>query len=69
MEETYKDRFDDKPDTLIQSPLDPGEHPELDTSSLLDGGDTKIYQSLIGAMQWVISIGCWDIQTSVMSMS
>jgi hypothetical protein len=28
-----------------------------------------IYQSLVGAMQWVISIGRWDIQSAVMTLS
>ena len=47
----------------IHAPLEPGDHPELDTSTFLD-----IYQSLIGAMQWAISIGRWDINTAVMTM-
>ena len=51
------------------SPLVSGDHPELDTSELLDIERTKIYQSLIGALQWVIQIGRFDIQTAVMSMS
>ena len=45
----------------VQSPLDPGDHPKLDASNFLDKDNTKIYQSLIGAMQWEISIGRWDI--------
>ena len=28
-----------------------------------------MYQSLIGALQWVVSIGRFDIQTSVMTLS
>jgi hypothetical protein len=51
------------------SPLVKNDHPELDTSELLDVEGTKIYQSLIGAMQWVIQIGRWDITTSVMTLS
>ena len=61
MEEAYKYRFDDNPDTHVQFSLDPGDHPELDTSDFLNKDDTKIYQSLIAAMQWAISIGRWDI--------
>ena len=51
------------------SPLTTGDHPELDTSELLNEDDQKIYQSLIGALQWVIQIGCFDIQTAVTTLS
>jgi len=51
------------------SPLITGDHPELDTSELLDEDNQKIYQSLIGALQWVIQIGRFDIQTAVMTLS
>ena len=43
IEEAYKHRFNVKPDTCIQSPLDPGDHPKLDVSGFLDEDDTKIY--------------------------
>jgi hypothetical protein len=51
------------------SPLVKGDHPEIDTSPLLDLDGIKIYQSLIGALQWVIQIGRFDITTAVMTMS
>jgi len=51
------------------SPLPAGDHPELDAGELLNEDDQKIYQSLIGALQWVIQIGRFDIQTAVMSLS
>ena len=49
--------------------LEPGDHPELDTSPLLDKEKTRLYQSLIGALQWVIQIGRWDVSTAVMFLS
>jgi hypothetical protein len=36
---------------------------------LLNHEDTKIYQSLIGALQWVVQLGRIDIITAVMTMS
>ena len=51
------------------SPLVKGDHPEIDTSPLLDLEGIKIYQSLIGALQWVIQIGRFDIATAVMTLS
>jgi len=51
------------------SPLTAGDCPELDTSELLNEDDQKAHQSLIGAPQWAIQIGRFDIQTAVMTLS
>jgi hypothetical protein len=53
----------------ITSPLEKGDHPELDTSDLLDADGQQKYQSLIGSMQWAVSLGRFDIQVAVMTMS
>ena len=42
---------------------------ELDTSDLLDDEGVRNYQSLIGGLQWCISIGRLDVATAVMTMS
>ena len=49
--------------------MDPGDHPELDTRKFLEGDDIIIYQSLIGAFQWAVSIGRFDVMTAVMTLS
>ena len=41
----------------------------MDTSQLLDGEGINKYQSLIGTLQWTITLGRFDIATAVMSMS
>ena len=70
LQATYKQRYpNDKLSSKISSPLDPGDHPKLDTSEFFDADDTEIYQSLIGALQWLITIGRWDIQTAIMTLS
>ena len=69
MIETYARLFGEKPKELYSSPLDKGDHPELDTSDLLDADGIQKYQSMIGVMQWAISIGRFDIATAVMSLS
>ena len=51
------------------SPLTKGDHPELDTSDLLDEDGIQMYQSLIGSLQWAIQIGRFDIATAVMTLS
>jgi hypothetical protein len=69
MEDAYKQYFKEQPNQKHRSPLVKGDHPELDTSEFLDQDGIDIYQSLVGAMQWAISIGRWDIQSAVMTLS
>ena len=61
--------FGVKPKASYTSPLERGDHPELDDSKELDDGDVKKYQSLIGALQWVVTLGRLDIATAVMTLS
>ena len=68
MMDNYKRLFGGLP-KKSKTPLEPGDHPELDTSPLLDEEKTRLYQSLIGALQWVIQIGRWDVSTAVMTLS
>ena len=65
----YKTMFGSKPKANVTSPLEKGDHPELDDSALLDEDGISKYQSLIGSLQWAISLGRFDIITSVMTMS
>jgi hypothetical protein len=60
--------FGEKPSTKVHSPLEKGDHPELDTSKLRDQTGVQQYQSLIGSLQWAISLGRFDIATAVMSL-
>ncbi|KAL7426750.1 hypothetical protein ACHAXM_000563 [Skeletonema potamos] len=69
MEATYERLFGEKPPRKVTSPLLHGDHPELDTLELLDEKNTKIYQSMIGAAQWIISLGRFDISVHVMTLS
>ena len=50
-------------------PLDQNDHPELDDSEFLDEEGIQQYQSLIGMLQWTISLGRYDIACAVMTMS
>ena len=42
--------------------------PKLDTSELLELPSIKIFQSMIGACQWIIQLGRFDIAVHIMSM-
>ena len=64
----YERLFGKQPDKR-SSPLEKGDHPELDTSELLDAEHTQIYQSLIGSLQWAIQIGRFDVATATMTLS
>ena len=69
MVDNYTRIFGKRPTTNISLPLEHGDHPELDDSELLDEDGIQIYQSLIGSLQWSISLGQFDIQCAVMTMS
>jgi len=64
----FERMFGGKP-KFYTSPLEKGDHPELDTSDELVEEDVKKYQSVIGSLQWTISLGRMDIATAVMTLS
>ena len=65
----YERMFGQTPKQNVSSPLEKGDHPETDTSELLDTKGIQMYQSMIGALQWMVTIGRLDITTAVMTMS
>lgn len=52
-----KQMFGCSPVGNVLSPLEKGDHLELDTLELLDHEGIERYQSLIGSLQWAISLG------------
>ena len=66
--ESYERMFKEKP-RKSRPPLEGGDHPELDTPELCDEHQTKQFQTLIGQLQWLISLGHFDIDAHVMSLS
>ena len=69
MEASYKNLFGTTPSHKVQPPLEKNDHPELDESPLLDADGVAKYQSLIGTLQWTITLGRFDVGTAVMTMS
>ena len=69
MAATYERLFGTKPKDVYTSPLEKGDHPEMDTSELLGSTGIQQYQSMVGAMQWAVSIGRLDNTTAVMTLS
>ena len=66
--ESYERMFKEKP-RKSRPPLEGGDHPELDASELCDDHQTKQFQTLTGQLQWLISLGRFDIAVHVMSLS
>jgi len=70
MMDTYKNMFGTEvPKREVHAPLDPKDHPELDTTELLDEGERAKYISMIGSLQWAVQLGRIDIHCAVMTMS
>jgi hypothetical protein len=54
---------------MCSSPLVTGDSPELDTSTELSPEGIKKYQSVIGALQWCVTLGRFDIACALMTLS
>ena len=65
----YQRMFGEMPKRTRMSPLEKNDHPELDDTELLDDDGIRKYQSLIGTLQWTITLGRFDVATAVMTMS
>ena len=57
------------PPAMKNDPLPSRDHPELDVSDLCDDKDRSLYQSLIGMLQWAVTLGRYDIMAAVQSLS
>ena len=68
MLDKYVRTFGESPREVITL-LVKGDHPELDTTEELDADGIKKYQSLKGALQWVVTLGRLDIAAAVMTLS
>lgn len=64
----YERMFDSKPKEF-STPMVDKDHPEIDDTEFLDELGIKQYQSLIGALQWLVTLGRFDIHLSVATMS
>ncbi|KAL7580569.1 hypothetical protein ACA910_003691 [Epithemia clementina (nom. ined.)] len=66
--ETYKTLFNEEP-KAVRAPLDKNDHPELDNSDLVSSELIEKYMTMIGQLQWAVSLGRFDILSQVVSMS
>jgi hypothetical protein len=68
MVESYERLFKEKP-KFYNSPIEKGDHPELDDTALLGPEQVTEYLSLMGQLQWLISLGRFDVSSAVTGLS
>lgn len=61
--------FENTPKQIVKSPIINNNHPDLDISELMDDNWTQKHQSIIGALQWDVTIVRFDFKTSIITLS
>ena len=67
--DTYKRLFNDDPPKGYKTPLDKNDHPELDTSEILEEDVAAKYLTMVGQLQWLVTLGRFDLHAKVATMS
>ena len=67
--DTYGTLFNEDPPKGYKTPLDKNDHPEQDTSEILEGDMAAKYLTMVGQLQWLVSLGRFDIHAQVATMS
>ena len=69
MLESYERLFGEAPQAHYRSPLEPNDHPELDESPILNEDGRAKYLSLIGQLQWLVTLGRFDVMGATTTMA
>ena len=69
LKETYIRLFNTEPSRGLKTPLEKNDHPELDASEILERQEVNHYLTMVGQLQWLITLGRFDIQAQVITMS
>ena len=64
--ETHKRLFNEKG---TRTPLEKNDHPETDTSEILEGEIISSYLATVGQLQWLTTLGRFDIHPHIVSLS
>ena len=67
--DTYKRLFNEDSPKGYKTPLDKNDQPELDTSETLEGDMAAKYLTMVGQLQWLVTLGRFDIHAQVATMS
>ena len=69
LKETYVRLLNTEPSKGLETPLEKNDHPELDASDILEGQQVNHYLTMVGQLQWLTTLGRFDIQAQVITMS
>ena len=67
--ETYIRLFNTKPPKALKTPLEKNNHPEWDTTDILEGQQVNPFLTMADQLQWLITLGRFDIKVQAISMS
>ena len=67
--ETCKRLLNEEPPKAHKTPLDKNDHPELDTSDILEGDLAAKYLRIVGQLQWLVTLERFDLHVHVATMS
>ena len=61
--ETFKRLFNKDPPKGYKTPHDKSDHPELDTSEIVEGDMAAKHLTMVGQLQWLVILGRFDLCT------
>ena len=67
--DTCKRLFNEDPPKGYKTHLDKNDHPELDTYEILEGDMAAKYLTMVGQLQWLVTLWRFDIHAQVATMS
>ena len=68
LKETYVRLSHTEPSKGLTTHIEKKDHPELDTSEILEGQEVNHYLTMVGQLQWLITLGRFDIQAQVICL-
>ena len=69
LKKTYVCLFNTEPSKGLKTPLEKNDHPELDSSDILEGQQVNHYLTMVDQLQWLITLERFDTQAQVITMS
>ena len=69
LKETYVRLFDTELSKGLKTPIAKNDHPELATSEILERQEVNHHLTMVGQLQWLITLGRFDVQAQVITMS
>ena len=67
--DSYHSMFKQDPPKNMRTPLDKNDHPELDDIELHTGESIQHYLTMVVQLQWLVTLGRFDIHAQVTTMS